>query len=77
MRDALRAAATAAKKALDECGICQQHDMLLPLRFLNKEWNAGRLSIYIDNAESALHHIVWVLDRMEKEAADGEGGGSC
>ena len=70
MRDALRAAMVTAKEALDKCGICQQHDMLLPLRFSHKEWTSGRLSIYIGTAESAIHQIVWTLDRMEKEDAE-------
>lgn len=70
MRDALRAAIVTAREALDKCGICQQHDMLLPLRFSGKEWSSGRLSIYIDTAERALHEIVWTLDRLEKKAAE-------
>jgi hypothetical protein len=70
MRDALRAAMVTAKEALNKWGISQQHDMLLPLRFSHKEWVSGRLSIYIDTAESALLHIVWTLDRLEKEAAE-------
>lgn len=70
MRDALRAAMVTAKEALDKCGICQQHDMLQPLRFPHKEWTSGRMSIYIETAESAIHSLVWNLDRLEKEAAE-------
>lgn len=69
MRDDLRAAIVTAKQAVNKCGICQQHEMLLPLRFPHKEWTSGRLSIYLDLAESALRSIVWTLDQMEKEAA--------
>ena len=65
MRDALRAAMVTAKEALDKCGISVQEHMLKAMDSPSKEWFGGRLSIYIQNANDAVHSIVWSLDYME------------
>lgn len=72
MRDDLRATAVAVIAVLAKYGVAQQHDMLrtLALNGSSKEWLSGRLSIYIDNAVDALHHIKWTLDRLEQAAAE-------
>lgn len=70
MRDDLRAAVVAASAFLAKYGVAQQHEMLRPLNGSAKEWSSGRLSIYIDNAADALHHIKWTLDRLEPAVAE-------
>jgi len=69
MRDALRAAMVTAKTALSQCSVVQQFDMMLPHESRMHDWNAGRLSIYVDKASETLSCILWMLNRADEEEA--------